>query len=701
MKTSAIIKLLALLVILGTGITTPSYSQKPEQLFQQGLIKEEGEGSLQEAIDIYKKVVENQDADKSLQAKALLRVGLCYEKLGMNEATKAYQQLVNNFPGQKSEVAIARERLSQLLIAEKVSTTPKTLTLQKVLSGQTTIMWGAVSPSGRFLTYSDPETLNLAIRELSTGKTSVLTKDAAENPLQFNMGSVVSPDNKQIAYAWYNNNHEIRLTDIDNPQTKVLYGNIGEDIYPCAWSPDGKTIYAKSYLNKTRQCLILAISVLNGDVQVLKTFDRFYWLQLSASPDNKFIAYHYPNIKNSKISDTDIFLISTDGKNETKLFEHPANDQVLAWFPDKNQLLFKSDRSGNWDAWAVEVKNGKISGDPVKVLSQIGANATPMGFSQKGTFYYSLFSRNFNGSILPFDQTSGELLNESAITLSGSVRNAKWSPDGKKIALIKELLVQGKRPLFIRDTETGNERMLSDRFILNHLLWLNDSKTLLLLGNDQLKKDDKNYTGGMYTIDIQTGEATELLAFSDYRDNSWEIGLMVAKKLAEGNNNQKSIYYLKDSQLVSRELATGQEKILLKDNTFNSNNYTLDPLPGEKNLLFCNENQLFIIPVTEPKLIPIVKRITISTITVENNAVWSPDSNYIFYTQNTDDGSGLWRISTEGKNPKEVWKSKFPISSLSIHPDGQKIVITTLNQGTEIWKADNLLSKEEMSNKQK
>ena len=89
--------------------------------------------------------------------------------------------------------------------------------------------------------------------------------------------------------------------------------------------------------------------------------------------------------------------------------------------------------------------------------------------------------------------------------------------------------------------------MLSDRFILNNnrLLWLNGSKTLLLLGNDELKKDDKNYTGGLYTIDIQSGEVTELLAFSDYSDNSWEIGLMVAKKLAEGNNNQKSIYYLK------------------------------------------------------------------------------------------------------------------------------------------------------------
>lgn len=58
--------------------------------------------------------------------------------------------------------------------------------------------------------------------------------------------------------------------------------------------------------------------------------------------------------------------------------------------------------------------------------------------------------------------------------------------------------------------------------------------------------------------------------------------------------------------------------------------------------------------------------------------------------------SVLWRITTDWENPKEVYRSKLPISSLSFHPDGQKIVVTTLNQGAEIWKVDNLLSNEEV-----
>ena len=152
-------------------------------------------------------------------------------------------------------------------------------------------------------------------------------------------------------------------------------------------------------MNKIRQCRILAISVSNGDVQVLKTFDRFYWLQLSVSPDNQFIAYHYPNVKNGKFSDPDIHLISTDGKYESKLFEHPANDQILGWFPDKNQLLFKSNRSGTWDAWKAEVINGNVAEEPVRVLTEIGKHAYAYMTELFGLVSPAVFNLNINEKV--------------------------------------------------------------------------------------------------------------------------------------------------------------------------------------------------------------------------------------------------------------------------------------------------------------
>ncbi|NNF35109.1 MAG: hypothetical protein HKN68_13425, partial [Saprospiraceae bacterium] len=593
------------------------------------------------------------------------------------------------------------DKLSQKKQSAEVA--PKTTTLQKVKIDNVYFGGHAISPDGKFLTYSG-EKDNMAIHEISTGKTHLLTSEATwEDPKQFYIGSIVSPNSKQIAYAWYKNNFEIRVIDVDNPQPKVIYGNKDEDVYPSAWSPDGKTIYAKSYLNKTGKCRILAINVTSGDVKTLKTFDFFYWLQLSVSSDNQFVSYHYPTVKNGEISDTDIHLVSTDGKSDVKLFEHPANDQVLGWFPDKNQLLFKSDRSGTWDAWTIEILNGKIAKEPVKVLSEMGENASHMGFTNNGAFYYSLMSRKFTGFISPLDQTNGKLNSKLSEPMLGSIRTAKWSPNGKSLALVKEIWNLNSRPIFILNTVNGNERMLSDRFNVHRFFWLQDNQTLILLGNDKQRESEKNYTGGVYTINIQSEEVAEILSFSDYHGKDWEIGLLVAQMLAKGNNEQKSIYYLKNGQLISRELATGEEKMLLQNQSFNSHNYTLDPSPGGKYLLFCNEEQLYIISTTGRKQIPIAKAITTTSgPTVPNSAVWSSDGKYIFYTENKgEDASILWRVSPSGENPKEVWQSNVPISSLSIHPEGQKIVMTTLSQGAEIWKVDNLLSEEEIVNSKK
>ena len=109
MKTIIATFLLAGIFIIGG--TVVAFSQNPDQLYQKGLIKEEGEGDLPAAIKYYKQVANSQAVNKSLRAKALLHVGLCYEKLGKEEATRAYQRLVNNYPGQKNEVAIAREHI--------------------------------------------------------------------------------------------------------------------------------------------------------------------------------------------------------------------------------------------------------------------------------------------------------------------------------------------------------------------------------------------------------------------------------------------------------------------------------------------------------------------------------------------------------------------------------------------------------------
>ena len=83
-------------------------------LLQSGLYKEDVNGDLEAAIAIYERVLRDFSQDRPVAAKALLHIGLCYEKLGKEEAKKAYQRLIKEFADQSEPVQTARQHLEQL-----------------------------------------------------------------------------------------------------------------------------------------------------------------------------------------------------------------------------------------------------------------------------------------------------------------------------------------------------------------------------------------------------------------------------------------------------------------------------------------------------------------------------------------------------------------------------------------------------------
>ena len=97
-------------VIAGLSPVITSQTSSGHATFQQALAKERVDGNLQEAIKLYERVVTEFASDRALAAKALVQVGLCYEKLGRDEAVKAYERLVRDFADQEGAVAHAREQ---------------------------------------------------------------------------------------------------------------------------------------------------------------------------------------------------------------------------------------------------------------------------------------------------------------------------------------------------------------------------------------------------------------------------------------------------------------------------------------------------------------------------------------------------------------------------------------------------------------
>jgi len=100
------------------------------ELYQRGLVREHAVGELAEAIALYRQAFRTAGGDRPLAAKALIRMAASQEKLGaLAEATASYTEVVRAFPEQRSEAAIAEERLVALRRAGPESATAPESTL--------------------------------------------------------------------------------------------------------------------------------------------------------------------------------------------------------------------------------------------------------------------------------------------------------------------------------------------------------------------------------------------------------------------------------------------------------------------------------------------------------------------------------------------------------------------------------------------
>ena len=94
---------------------TPARAQDTaEDLYQAGLYQEEVQGNLEQAIDLFGRILIRFPDSRGVGARAQLHIGLCYEKLGQQEAQQAYRRVIADFPDHAAEVAVARNRLAEI-----------------------------------------------------------------------------------------------------------------------------------------------------------------------------------------------------------------------------------------------------------------------------------------------------------------------------------------------------------------------------------------------------------------------------------------------------------------------------------------------------------------------------------------------------------------------------------------------------------
>ena len=583
LRSLATISLIAILGVVLSVAGSTQHQDDPGILLRAAIEKEEVDGDLQAAIELYKQIVADHNDHRAVAAQALLRMGICYEKLGNTEARKAYEDLLNRFADQQEFALKARERLAALQPSPAIAAAipDPSLVIRRVLEASRDWKGCSISSLGGFFVFSDRQNGygEVSIHDLSSGTVRRLTHDA--NITEGAYECVVSPDGKQIAYGWLNNSdgsQELREVGTDGSKPKTLYRDKnGTPIFPTDWSSDGKQILV--YFEG-----IAVYSVDDGAVRVLKKLEPGQNLMgaMRISPDGGYVAY---NLRGE--TGWDIYTLATDGTHDAPLIKRLSSDWLLGWCPDGQNVLFASDRTVRCSAWRIGVREGKPDGTAELVKRDLGY-IKPLGFTRDGSFYFLSSGDRIDIYTAKIDVSTGRILESPKNPLQrfiGGNRSPAWSPDGKNLAYISaQSPPWDDLTIRIRSEENGKEMSIKpqlERF--DRIQWFPDGLSLMVYGETKEGR-------GLFRIGIESGATEPLLMQTP------ESPLSYTRLGPHGNTIYGYCSYQDPERLnsiIAHDLHSGQKKEIWQGE---ENVGHVVPSPDGRQIVYTSTAANFILP---------------------------------------------------------------------------------------------------------
>jgi Tol biopolymer transport system component len=341
------------LLCLGLQAILLGQDTQPAQLLSQAIYQEQVNGDLDKAIKIYQVIVIDYANQRDIAAEALLHLGLCYEKLGLEEAQKAYRRLIDEYPEQTEIVFKARTRLDGL--KQKLTNLDPGPTFRKIRIASNP-QNGVLSPDGKKLAF------------MSEGGVWVIplqgkvNPDIAGEPVRIATLPNIWEGSGMIAWSGDGNWIAVYGGSPDSEEGSIVSvipakggalrmvrlpdqgGHLWS--YRLSLSPDGQRLTfsaletGKSHgdVTDSHERSIYTIPVAGGQPEKVSSG----WARLpSFSPDGKFIAYvGYRHRSNWQENDEDhriigdLYVVHSEGGRPVKLANVDGRLRGPVWSPD-------------------------------------------------------------------------------------------------------------------------------------------------------------------------------------------------------------------------------------------------------------------------------------------------------------------------------------------------------------------------------
>jgi Tol biopolymer transport system component len=753
MKKTAIMIAILFFLPLSFASFTP---QSGYDLFQKALAKERAEGNLEEAIQLYKQIVQNFADDRALAAKALLQMGKCYEKMGKSEARNAYTRVLQDYSDQIQQVEEARARLASLDSVggwprfTKAAGENEGITFRKIeFPGEQSTHLARLSPDGTKMLYvhfqDKKPRFSLYVMDLSSGQEKPLIEGVEAGETNF---FEWSPDGKKIVYKY--GRCELRVIGSDGEDLKVLWSSADPNVmvYPADWSRDGRNILC-AVINPADWTLQLAVLPSSGGEPRFIITGGLNELSEHAqlSPDGKYIVS-----QKTKAGNTDLFIWSVDGSQEIQLTENSAKDDYPLWSPDGKYIVFTSDRAKTVDLWAIPMQGAKPAGDPVLIKRNLGKNTRLTDYTPSGVLtMFMLYQGGVKDLfVLPVDPLTGKAQDQFlpfARYPTGHFQ-PRWSPDGKRVAYTSRKGDIGRPRIFVSSGSEKEDIEIPVRdYIVNGVEWSRDGEYLIFPG---LPSFDPGARAGIFRVSLKDfgiepiylGDRPILPEFKGLFVNlRWlpQANKFMFEKIVERITDKSLRYGIytmdregKNVQLVTDKIQSSywawpspNGKYLAYEDAGDLKLWSLDEdafivtlakwegfawSPDSRQGAFKDKKQIKVFSLPE-------KASRVLAEAGENSEIaggvpwfaglaWSPDGQTIAYllkdmSTGSKAQSELWTVPAAGGTPRKIADPPegYPVlGELSWHPSGKMIVVTgeaagALSRLYEHWVMENFLPK--------